>query len=173
MFAHCHAAYTDHKSILSKHSMDPDKVEQAVPFLNSDEESASDFSHRERHSHRPKWTWSSITVIVLGFVLCNAATLAISRWFWRSQLDQTCSRHTSQSWSTRLGRSVRQRYVLTTAGPMMDGVDIKYETVRFDGTFFGDNIYREAASPEVDEAWRGLGIECTDLAPPTLNTVRS
>lgn len=51
-------------------------------------------------------------------------------------------------------------YILTTIGPILDSVDIKYETVRFNGSLFTNTIYREDPSPEVDQAWYDLGTKC-------------
>jgi len=42
----------------------------------------------------------------------------------------------------------------------MDGIKIRYESVRFDGSFMNKSIYQQSAGPEVDEAWSGLGIDC-------------
>ena len=44
--------------------------------------------------------------------------------------------------------------------PVMDGMKIRYESVRFDGSFMNKSIYQQRAGPEVDEAWSGLGIDC-------------
>jgi len=44
--------------------------------------------------------------------------------------------------------------------PIMDGIRIRYESVRFDGSFMNKSIYQQSAGPEVDEAWSGLGIDC-------------
>lgn len=42
----------------------------------------------------------------------------------------------------------------------MDDIEIRYESVRFDGSFIKKSIYQQSAGPEVDEAWSGLGIDC-------------
>lgn len=42
----------------------------------------------------------------------------------------------------------------------MRDLNIEYSTIKFDGSFFEDNIYRQQAGSEVDEAWRALGIQC-------------
>ncbi len=50
----------------------------------------------------------------------------------------------------------------------MDGIKIRYESVRFDGSFMNKSIYQQSAGPEVDEAWSRLGIDCeTDRLPLT------
>lgn len=45
----------------------------------------------------------------------------------------------------------------------MNDIDIKYKTVLFNGSFFKNTIYRQPPSPEVDRAWRDLGIDCMFL----------
>lgn len=42
----------------------------------------------------------------------------------------------------------------------MDNIDMDFHTAPFNGTFVHENIYRQNASPEVDEAWEALGIGC-------------
>jgi hypothetical protein len=42
----------------------------------------------------------------------------------------------------------------------MNDIEIRYESVRFDGSFMNKSIYQQSAGPEVDEAWSGLGIDC-------------
>ena len=50
----------------------------------------------------------------------------------------------------------------------MDGIKVRYESVRFDGSFMNKSIYQQSAGPEVDEAWSGLGIDCEIYQlPPT------
>ena len=44
--------------------------------------------------------------------------------------------------------------------PIVDGIKLRYESVRFDGSFMNKSIYQQSAGPEVDEAWSGLGIDC-------------
>ena len=43
---------------------------------------------------------------------------------------------------------------------MLEDLDIEYNTIQFNGSFMAENIYRQAASPEVDAAWEALGVNC-------------
>lgn len=52
----------------------------------------------------------------------------------------------------------------SVAAIVPDGKDNKMITVRFNGSFFDETIYRREASPQVDAAWEALGVNC--LAPP-------
>ncbi|KAH8881132.1 hypothetical protein GQ53DRAFT_773550 [Thozetella sp. PMI_491] len=47
----------------------------------------------------------------------------------------------------------------TQYSPLFKDVNIKYEVKTFNGSFLAENIYRQPASPEVDEAWNALGID--------------
>lgn len=39
-------------------------------------------------------------------------------------------------------------------------MDVKYHVQQYNGTFLHENIYRQDAGPEVDEAWEALGTDC-------------
>jgi hypothetical protein len=42
----------------------------------------------------------------------------------------------------------------------MDDVDINFHTIRFNGSFTHENIYRQGPGPDVDAAWESLGVGC-------------
>ena len=42
----------------------------------------------------------------------------------------------------------------------MKEVPISYHLTEFNGSFMQESVFRKAASPEVDEAWQGLGVDC-------------
>jgi hypothetical protein len=39
-------------------------------------------------------------------------------------------------------------------------VEIKYDFVQYNGSFLEETIYRQRASPAVDDAWDALGVNC-------------
>ncbi|KAF2104698.1 hypothetical protein NA57DRAFT_70906 [Rhizodiscina lignyota] len=43
--------------------------------------------------------------------------------------------------------------------PLTKDVSISYAPVDFNGTFMHENVFRRSASPEVDEAWKSLGVD--------------
>ncbi|KAF3479414.1 uncharacterized protein GIQ15_06390 [Arthroderma uncinatum] len=45
-------------------------------------------------------------------------------------------------------------------------IDISYETVPFNGSFYGDSVYRKFVGPEVDQAWDDLGVHHRSIALP-------
>jgi hypothetical protein len=49
--------------------------------------------------------------------------------------------------------------------PVVKEVKPSWRTIRYNGTFFHENIYRRLASPEVDAAWEALGIDCKKRFP--------
>ena len=49
---------------------------------------------------------------------------------------------------------------LVAAPPVLEDIDMKFHSVRFNGTFLHENIFRQDASPEVDSAWKSLGADC-------------
>lgn len=44
--------------------------------------------------------------------------------------------------------------------PVTKDLEITYHTQRFDGSFLDENVYRQAAGPQVDAAWEALGVNC-------------
>lgn len=48
----------------------------------------------------------------------------------------------------------------TTAAPLLKDVPIQYQFQTFNGSFLHENIYRQTGSPEVDQAWEALGVDC-------------
>ena len=47
--------------------------------------------------------------------------------------------------------------------PILQDAQITYTPTRFNGSLFHETIYRKEASPEVDLAWRALGVDCRYL----------
>ncbi|KAF5870822.1 putative tat pathway signal sequence protein [Botrytis fragariae] len=130
--------------------------ESSVPFLTDleSEYTATEKSHKSTLDN-PRTTKCSktqtcfwISCIVVVTLLTNTTTYLTTHQPPRN-LDQVCAKHTSQTWS-----------------PILDKIDIEYETVRFNGSLFTNTIYREDASPEVDEAWYNLGTKYKAIIIP-------
>jgi hypothetical protein len=47
--------------------------------------------------------------------------------------------------------------------PLLEDIKISYRELAYNGTFMTENIYRQSAAPEVDEAWEALGVNCEFL----------
>lgn len=54
---------------------------------------------------------------------------------------------------------------MITTAPLLEEVGIKYGVVHYNGSFLEETIYRQRASPEVDDAWDALGVNCTICHP--------
>jgi hypothetical protein len=50
--------------------------------------------------------------------------------------------------------------LMVLKAPLTEDIDITFQKVRFNGSLLKENIYRQEASPEVDEAWAKLGVNC-------------
>ncbi|RDW59104.1 hypothetical protein BP5796_12028 [Coleophoma crateriformis] len=88
----------------------------------------------------------SMAAVVGVLLIASLAGSAIQLWwaiFDAQDLDAVSVNHTSEYWS-----------------PIMDDIKIRYESVRFNGSFIHKSIYQQSAGPEVDKAWSDLGIDC-------------
>ena len=47
--------------------------------------------------------------------------------------------------------------------PLLEDITISYKELTYNGTFMTENIYRQSAALEVDEAWEALGVNCESL----------
>ncbi|EZF78262.1 hypothetical protein H105_00656 [Trichophyton soudanense CBS 452.61] len=87
-------------------------------------------------------------IFVLGIsVFCNI--ILIFEQYKRWDLDNVCTTYTSQYRS-----------------PISNDVNLKYNTVTFNGSLFGDHIWRRWVGDDVDQAWLDLGVEYTPVAIP-------
>jgi hypothetical protein len=48
--------------------------------------------------------------------------------------------------------------------PVQRDVEISYHVIRFNGSLLKENVFRQDAGPEVDEAWASLGVDCKYVA---------
>ena len=71
-----------------------------------------------------------------------------------------CVDHTTQA-SLSLLLSIEAS--LTAKAPILRDLSINLHTERFNGSFMKENIYRRQGSPEVDQAWEDLGVNCQSI----------
>lgn len=50
--------------------------------------------------------------------------------------------------------------MLKLSAPIIKDVGITYSPIRFNGSLLVSNSYRLDAGPEVDAAWKALGVDC-------------
>jgi hypothetical protein len=48
--------------------------------------------------------------------------------------------------------------------PLLEDIGISYNFIRYEGSLIEENVFRQIGSPEVDAAWKSLGIECNSPA---------
>ncbi len=53
--------------------------------------------------------------------------------------------------------------VTESLAPLLEDITVSYNKLTYNGTFTTENIYRQSASLEVDEAWEALGVNCEFL----------
>lgn len=118
--------------------------------INTSEEEKQPMMQQEWAPTKKRQT-VNMKLIIFALVLVLSLTANIvftSLWFLQSRdLDAVCGNHTSAVWS-----------------PVMQDVQIQYHPVRFNGSFIEKPIYFQDPSPEVDEAWSGLGIDCKPIS---------
>ncbi|KAF2423603.1 hypothetical protein EJ08DRAFT_652714 [Tothia fuscella] len=95
----------------------------------------------------------SLILVFTHFFVAAIAVLLSN--MWRIDLDSTCAKHTSHF------------------SPVVKHVDIKYAEVQYNGSFFHEEIYRNDPSPEVDDAWKALGIDYRALRVPESEAQKS
>jgi len=112
-----------------------------IPFLGRSEhdcESADELETTHLGIRKGRKWWLGYVAILL--FVSNSVTFAFSKWSWQRNLDSLCNTHTSMTWT-----------------PLLEDVKITYTTTFFNGSFTRENVYRQAPSLEVDEAWDALG----------------
>ncbi|KAF2834390.1 hypothetical protein M501DRAFT_595923 [Patellaria atrata CBS 101060] len=83
-------------------------------------------------------------VIIALLLVCSICSSIIGAWVgrgWLPSSDPYCLRKISQY------------------SPVIHDVDILYSTVQFQGSLLKLNAFRQDAGPEVDAAWKSLGVD--------------
>lgn len=62
---------------------------------------------------------------------------------------------------SRNSHSQQSSPINIVTAPVMKEVQIVYKAKQFNGSFRSEDVYRQEAGPEVDEAWEALGVDCT------------
>lgn len=100
-----------------------------------------------------------VTTLIVGAVL--------GAWLGSNYLmsaNEFCIHEVSQDCNP--SHRALQIQALTFTAPLLEDIDINFSTIRFNGSLFQENIFRQPASPEVDHAWESLGINCSSIALP-------
>ena len=98
-----------------------------------------------------------IAAVAIALVLTSSLLTVLTVWrYLVLDLDKTCSLYTTQSWS-----------------PILRDVEVKYEAVDFNGSFWKETKFRGEAGPEVDDAWEALGTNYKRLVIPVEDAEKS
>jgi hypothetical protein len=109
---------------------------------------------------------AATTIALRTALLCTAVYFGIGIWLglivkntrFINDVDTFCLHHISQ-YCVSISSSTGAVADIIPA-PVVNEVKPNWHTIRYNGTFFHENIYRQAASPEVDAAWEALGVDC-------------
>lgn len=142
-----------------------------LAIADEDSESLISDTPEKDHAERPPYRIVLRPWTLIFFIFLTAAsTYAFS--ISGSFLAGTSSIREKNRWLNHLSnycKMVNWIYVendLTfQLAPVLDDVEIEYSTTRFNGSLMHENIYRQAASPAVDEAWQALGVDCSSPRP--------
>ncbi|KAL5358083.1 hypothetical protein BJX96DRAFT_182665 [Aspergillus floccosus] len=115
--------------------------------LLSEEESGF-WEPNEKIQRRKSSVWWKIILYPIGAVTIFLAGIA-GGYHWQDvDVNKQCIEHVSQK------------------APLMRDMDVTYHVEQFNGEFLTENIYRQNASQEVDDAWEALGVDYRPLRVP-------
>lgn len=66
----------------------------------------------------------------------------------------------TMAWTTTDGSTSNYMAKVEQKSPLIPDVPLAFQEQQFNGSLLKENIYRQNASEEVDEAWQALGIDC-------------
>jgi hypothetical protein len=111
---------------------------------------------KQQSPPKPSWTsrlWSPLCLLVGLTVGAYLGTCYAGRTV---DLDDQCIKHIALPCMSHSCHS----YQANRVAPVIQEVEIEFETVSFNGSLFKKNAYRQDAGPEVDAAWEALGVDC-------------
>jgi len=121
-------------------SYEHDRENEDCERLLPDHEEASLDLRPLRQTSR-HWSWLAIATAFLGTAILSACLGAWIAQRERLDADAFCIRHTSQY------------------SPIIKDVGVTYNQIQFNGSLLVSNAYRLDAGPEVDAAWKELGVD--------------
>lgn len=96
------------------------------------------------------------------FVVSNLISILLGGLISKQvrDLDSICAAHTNKYCKAAGQDPEQQRQLTIPLAPVLKDVKIRFEDMKFNGSFMDVNIYRQRGSPEVDAAWEALGVNC-------------
>lgn len=133
-------------------SYSPVKSEDSEGLLSNSETSSLDGHPTRFQARRQSWIATSIMII------CTAIVSALfGAWAGRNGLD-------ADTFSMRH---------ISEYSPIVKEADMKFQQVRFNGSFLKLNAFRQDAGPEVDAAWKSLGADFSAVRIPASEAAAS
>jgi hypothetical protein len=129
-------------------------------LLNKDKHYEDEFSKKPRY---PIWQLSILSTTTI--ILLMSTSFLLYKVVQNQDLDRICSSYTEQYRKSNVLRMMAGHKLNISASPVLDALDITYDTVQFNGSFSKETIYRKLAGTgyEVDQAWIALGVDCKSL----------
>ncbi|KAF3765436.1 hypothetical protein M406DRAFT_355917 [Cryphonectria parasitica EP155] len=112
--------------------------------INSEEEDLPMLNDNSRPSRGKRDHLLRTPLLIVGVLLCTGILGACVGAFVRGRFadwDAGCAEYTAKH------------------SPVIQDVDVKYDTQLFNGSLMKEDIYRQGAGPEVDAAWEALGVD--------------
>lgn len=134
-----------------RHVVD-EKENEDYEALLSESEDATQLPKRRRNGT------TNVVCLVLSHLLIAAAGLLLGRTLLFSP-DNFCASHVTHYCMLTLSMRLDACTDWLLA-PILKDVGVKWSMQNFNGSFKQRTIYREDPSPEVDQAWEALGIDC-------------
>lgn len=119
------------------------------------------YSDKKRQSARVR-RYPSWSLLLVAFFCTSIVSAAFGAWmaqFRRPDADAFCIPHISQYCESKYASRTVQ-YLTSQQAPIVKDVGITYSPVKFNGSLLVSNDFRLDAGPQVDAAWKSLGVDC-------------
>ncbi|KAG6015868.1 hypothetical protein E4U43_004646 [Claviceps pusilla] len=144
---------------------DAQQGQHLLPGLRDDPDHDHDHDAELSIQNRRKGSLVHPLLKPVSTLLLLLALSALSFWagtraaLRERSLNSHCAAHTSQWFVFFLLASNPLTNSPPNKAPLLRDVPLRYESHVFNGSFTKQNIYRQAPSPEVDQAWEDLGVD--------------
>jgi hypothetical protein len=127
----------------------------------SDNDRESEFAElpSRRGKQRRRWQLSLFRITSFLVVGLLSVMLGVVLGRYNIDFDKECAAYTAEYCKCNMAPHLPYIHANSLAAPLLKDVKIRYETIKFNGSFLAESIYRQPPSPEVDAAWNALGID--------------
>ena len=106
----------------------------------------------------PKTSHLKTFAVGLALLISVGINIALAIKLYAVDLDQVCTRHTTLNCTKPSLWYLFKLYLTISVGSPILEKPMTYSDVRFNGSLFASEIYRQPPSPEVDQKWLDLGL---------------